>query len=219
VLELFDKAARPLQSLVAGQPKHSQVRPHQRNAHWGRADVLAQLGRAAAALPEIDRALELTGGADRPLLLGTRGVTLAKAKRFPEALAAVEPLVEPPTAAGRVLYRAACVHALASAAERGVKAEAHARRAVELLVRAGRGAYFGTPPRSGHSPRTRTSPLCGRGRTSRTYSQRCVGGCHAARPDSRSGAPPPPIGHRQPDRAWPTLRRRRHAGGGAARRA
>jgi serine/threonine-protein kinase len=141
-LELFDKAARPLQPLVAGQPKGSEARLHQRNAHWGRADVLTQLGRAAEALPEIDRAVELTDGADRPLLLGSRGVTLAKAKRFPEALAAVEPLAEPPTAAGGVLYRAACVHALASAAERGVKAEAHARRAVELLVRAARGGLF-----------------------------------------------------------------------------
>jgi hypothetical protein len=76
------------------------------------------------------------------VLLGQRGVTLAKAKRVPEALAAVEPLVESPTAAGSVLYRAACVHALASAAERGVKAEAHARRSVELLVRAQRGGLF-----------------------------------------------------------------------------
>jgi tetratricopeptide (TPR) repeat protein/tRNA A-37 threonylcarbamoyl transferase component Bud32 len=148
-LELFDRAAKPLQPLVAGQPKHSEIRLHQRNAHWGRADVLTQLGRAAEALPDIERALELTDGADRPLLLGTRGVTLAKAERFSEALAAVEPLVEPPTAAGAVLYRAACVHALASAAEDGEKAEAHARRAVELLVRARRGGLFRTPAEVG----------------------------------------------------------------------
>src|SRR5262249_7626620 len=135
-LELFDKAAKPLQSLVAGQPKHSEVRLHHRNALWGRADVLAQLDRAAEALPEIDRAVELTDGDDRPVLLGQRAVVLAKMKRFTEALAAVEPLVEPPAAAGAVLYRAACVHALGTAAESGPKAETHARRAIELLVRA-----------------------------------------------------------------------------------
>jgi hypothetical protein len=97
---------------------------------------------AGEALPEIDRAVELTDGDDRPLMLSTRCIVLAKVKRFPEALAAVEPLVESPAAAGAVLYRAASVHALASAAETGMKAETHARRAVELLARAQRAGLF-----------------------------------------------------------------------------
>jgi tetratricopeptide (TPR) repeat protein len=141
-LELFDRAARPLQTLLAEQPKHAEARRHQRNAHWGRADVLAQLGRSAEALPDIDLALELTDGDDRPILLAQRGVVLAQMKRFTEALAAVEPLVEPPAAAGAVLYRAASVHALASAAESGTKAKTHARRAIELLIRAQRDGLF-----------------------------------------------------------------------------
>jgi serine/threonine protein kinase/tetratricopeptide (TPR) repeat protein len=135
-LELFDRAAKPLQLLLAEQPEHLEVRRHQRNAHWGRADVLAQLGRAAEALSEIDRALELTDSDDRPVLVGQRALVLAKLKRFTEALTAVEPLVEPSAAVGAVLYRAASVHALASAAESGANAQTHARRAVELLLRA-----------------------------------------------------------------------------------
>jgi serine/threonine protein kinase/tetratricopeptide (TPR) repeat protein len=141
-LAWFDNAVRPLQALTAELRKHAEVRLHQRNAHWGRADVLAQLHRAAEALPEIDRAVELTDGADRPLILVARGLVLAKAKRCTDAVAAVEPLVEPPGAAGGVLYRAACVHALASAAETGEKAETHAQRAVELLMRAQRTGLF-----------------------------------------------------------------------------
>src|SRR5262249_12548265 len=65
-----------------------------RNAHGGGAEVLGRLGRPAAALPDWDRAVELTPPAERPPARAGRAGTLARAGRVGEAAVEVDELAK-----------------------------------------------------------------------------------------------------------------------------
>src|SRR5262249_55651049 len=102
-LQLFGRAAEVMRPVVAAQPKDLEARQRLLEAHWGRSDALTQMGRLTEAIGELDRVLELTGEAGRPLMASQRAVLLARTKLPAEALAAIAPLLARPDAPGAVL--------------------------------------------------------------------------------------------------------------------
>jgi tetratricopeptide (TPR) repeat protein len=114
-----------------------------RNAHWGRARALGTLGRPTEAPPHWDRAVELSPPDERHPLRMERAVSRARAGKVVEAVADAEALTKGPAASSALLYDAACVYSLASAAVKGdQQREAYAGQALALLRRAQTAGYF-----------------------------------------------------------------------------
>ena len=57
----FARAIEALQAVVHKEPGQSQFQQYLRDAHWGRAETLADLARHAEAVRDWDRALALDG--------------------------------------------------------------------------------------------------------------------------------------------------------------
>jgi serine/threonine-protein kinase len=136
-LEWYAKAIATLQPTPAPDPESREVRLVLGLAHQGRANALGLLGQHVDALPDWDRAIALSDPPERVNLRLSRACALARAGRPAGAVAEAEALAGA-DAPGGILYDAACVYALASAAVRddGPLAERHAVRAVALLRRA-----------------------------------------------------------------------------------
>jgi tetratricopeptide (TPR) repeat protein len=101
-----------------------------------RAEALGKLRRYPEALQDWDRALALEEGPRRTMFRLGRAGTLARAGKHAEASAEADALAGGKDASPRLLYDAACVYALASAAADASLGERYAARAVELLGRA-----------------------------------------------------------------------------------
>ena len=86
-----------------------------RNARWGCAEALDQLGRHSEAVTEWNLALESASGAGGNLLRLNRAESLARAGDHAAAVADVEDIVEAAGGHADVLYRLASICAIAAA--------------------------------------------------------------------------------------------------------
>jgi hypothetical protein len=121
---------------------------------------LGELENHAEALAEWNRALELDDGSYQDRLRLQRAVSLAKLGEHAQATAEANALANQKSVPGQVLYDLACIFSLSSTAarqdprlsptEQDQRVEQYARRAVELLARAGAIGYFQEPARVEH---------------------------------------------------------------------
>jgi tetratricopeptide (TPR) repeat protein len=134
----YTRAVATLDPLLARD--RSQVVAHGvlRDAHWGRALVLAGLGRHAESVTDWDRAIDLDPGPKRAQFRLQRAIALAHAGEYAKSAAEANALADADNVTGEALYDAACVFALSAGAVRtdAAQAENYAARAVALLRRA-----------------------------------------------------------------------------------
>jgi serine/threonine protein kinase/tetratricopeptide (TPR) repeat protein len=143
-LEWFARAIARMQPVLQQEPRLATARLYFRNAHWGRAEALGQLGRHAEAIPDWERASACNDEGHRDAWFRLqRASALARAGQQTGATAAVEALLGPSQADASTLYGAACVHALTAGVAKGdqAQAEKHAARAVGLLRQAVQAGY------------------------------------------------------------------------------
>jgi tetratricopeptide (TPR) repeat protein len=148
----YDRAIRTFAALDAAQSREARARLFLRNTRWGRAQALEQLKRYEEAAADWGQAVRLDAGPERAGFGIRRARCLARAGRHERAAAEAEKLARRPGTRGANLHGAACVLALASrscAADatlpqdgRKKRAEKHATRAVELLLRARESGWF-----------------------------------------------------------------------------
>jgi serine/threonine protein kinase/tetratricopeptide (TPR) repeat protein len=133
----YAQAIATLEAVLAKQ-QHPDARQFLRDAHWGRATTLTQLGRYAEALKDWERALKLADGRSRNRLLLQRALTLARLKEHAKATAEADALAQAKEASADALYNAACVYSVSSWAvgDDAKQAEQYAARAVALLQQA-----------------------------------------------------------------------------------
>jgi serine/threonine-protein kinase len=142
-----------LQETVLGRaPADEDARRYLSEAHWGRAQSREKLGRDADAVADWQRAVEFANAASRPYLRAQLAGALSRIGRHAEAAAEAEKAVREPNTPGLILYDAACILALASAAvdqskdqdaaERERLRDQRAARAVELLRKAQSVGFF-----------------------------------------------------------------------------
>jgi tetratricopeptide (TPR) repeat protein len=144
-LESYTKALDLARPIMAKDDRGPRVRSVVRNAHWGRADVLAKLGRYAEAVPEWDKMLELFPDVpDRQNFRLQRAESLARSGDPTRAEAEAESVADSAGATGSMLYEAACIAVSASAGlkDRPAEAERWAARAVLWLGRAKDAGFF-----------------------------------------------------------------------------
>jgi tetratricopeptide (TPR) repeat protein len=152
-LDWYAKALPLLQTLLAKDARLATARIYLRNAHWGRAQVLAQLGRPAESAKDWQQAAELDDGRMRPYFRLQQSFALARAGEHRKAVGAVEEVLESSTQganaprSGALLFDAACIYALsASAVTDDAKLREHyAVRAIALLHQARQGGFFKDP--------------------------------------------------------------------------
>jgi tetratricopeptide (TPR) repeat protein len=143
-LPWYERALALLESLHKQAPDDATTRRFLRNAHWGRAAAFHDLKRYADAMSHWDRAVELSPANARPLLQMKRAASRARSGKIAEAVVEAEALTKDAAAPGGLLYDAACVYALASAAVKddARQQEAYAGQAVALLRRAQTAEFF-----------------------------------------------------------------------------
>jgi tetratricopeptide (TPR) repeat protein len=148
-------AAQLVHTPYQRMPNQPEIKEALAQAHHGRADTLRELKDYAAALKDVDRALELTAGPWHQRLRGTRASILALCGRVDEATKEAEALTAKTSAPPEMLYEAACTYALAARwirqAARGTspgrqqQAEGFEGKAVQLLLRAKDAGLFKDP--------------------------------------------------------------------------
>jgi predicted Ser/Thr protein kinase len=158
-LKDYDAAAAVLGEVVAADGKNAVARRFLFNALRGRAAALSADRKLTEALADYGRAGAYADGAQKDDLRLDRAVVLGRLGRHAAALTEVAAAVRKDSGALN-LYRAACVHALASAALsadaqlppplRDKRAEAAAKEALALLERARQGGCFDKPERVNH---------------------------------------------------------------------
>ncbi|HVK08668.1 MAG TPA: serine/threonine-protein kinase [Gemmataceae bacterium] len=134
-LEWFAKAIGKLQPLADRKTPVANARWFLRNAHSNRAYALGALKRYKDAVPDWDRAVELTPEGEREEYRLGRADALVRAGDPDRATADAAAVAEHPGAAAPAVYNAACIFALAAAADKA-RADRYADRAVELLRQA-----------------------------------------------------------------------------------
>jgi hypothetical protein len=109
-----------------------------RNAYWGRAMTLTQLGRHSEAARDWAQAAELDQGEQQKFFRLQRSLSLARNGDHTLAVTEANAVAEAKDVQGPNLYDASCVCALASSSVKGDTklAERYASRAVELLRQA-----------------------------------------------------------------------------------
>jgi tetratricopeptide (TPR) repeat protein len=134
----YSKAIDALEPMLARDPRQAIVQRSLENALVGRIGALERMGRFADALKDWGRVLQITRGPARESWLLARCTTLVRAGEVAQAIAETEPLTVSDVASIPILYNAAAVFSLASAAvaDDPQQSEAHAQRALELLRRA-----------------------------------------------------------------------------------
>jgi serine/threonine protein kinase len=134
-LPWLEKALHTLDAVLARQPQQPTARQFRGNTLATRADALTKLRRYPEALHDYDEALPLTAGPARDTTRLGRANALVRAGKCADAVAEAEAVAQVKNLPGRLLYGAACVHALASAAaaDDAPVRERYAARAVELL--------------------------------------------------------------------------------------
>jgi hypothetical protein len=92
-------------------------------------------GQFAKAVPDWERASELSRPDERPPIAGSRALSLVRAGRVVEALAEVDELSKSPDTTAADWFLFACIYSIAGGTPSDNQ-EQHAERAVELLRRA-----------------------------------------------------------------------------------
>jgi tetratricopeptide (TPR) repeat protein len=143
-LELFAKAISLLQANLATDAHSVKDRLYLRYAHLRRAQALTTLHRYPEALNDWDQAIALDPGPLRPAFRLQRAVTLARAGDHTKAVAEADEITQAAKTPGDMLYNAACVYGLSTAAAKddGKRKEQYAGNAVALLRRAQVAGYF-----------------------------------------------------------------------------
>jgi serine/threonine-protein kinase len=151
-LDWYAKAIDKLAGVARQEKQHVLAREFLRNAYWGRAETLTQLGRHAEALADWDRTIELADGSQRDSLRLERALVLASLGQHARAVAAAGDVAAKAGGKGNVLYRAAHVWAVAAAAVPGDKkldsaercklSERYAAKGMELLTQTEAAGYF-----------------------------------------------------------------------------
>jgi tetratricopeptide (TPR) repeat protein len=131
----FDKAIRTLSAVYERDRRLLVARQYLRNSHQGRATAYDRLRRYAEALPDWDRAIELSPPQEQPGFRAVRATTRVNAGLVAEAVAEVAALTQMAHWNAGQWYDFACVYALASGKNTNKKQE-YADRAVELLHQA-----------------------------------------------------------------------------------
>jgi tetratricopeptide (TPR) repeat protein len=142
-LDWYAKGITMLRQVLDTNPQLAISRLFLRNAYWGRASALTQLGRHAEAAKDWAHAAELGQGGMKTFLRLRRALSLAHSGDHTPAVAEANALAEAKDAQALTLYNAACVCALASSSVKGDPklAEKYASRAVELLRQAAAKGY------------------------------------------------------------------------------
>ena len=140
----YARAIATLEPDVAQETRLVKARMFLRNSHWGRADTLGKLNRHGEALPDWDRAVELSPPPQRPNVQMGRAMGLVRAGEIVRAAEAADELLATPRLPPGIIYDGACLFALAAAGVQDDAAlrERHAVRAVELLAQAQAQGYF-----------------------------------------------------------------------------
>jgi tetratricopeptide (TPR) repeat protein len=151
-LDWYAKAIRTLAAVLAKDQPLVTARQFLRNAHWGRAETLVQLGRYAESIRDFDSALEFTEGSDHEELRVQRALALLRSGQTAQAIAEADALTQGKNLQGGTLYDAACVYALAAAGlgDDSQQAQSHAAKAVALLSRAQATGFFQEAARIAH---------------------------------------------------------------------
>jgi len=131
-LESLNKAIDILAPIIEKQPELDDARIFLRNAHWGRAQTLDQLGRHPHAMTDWDRAVALSADPERGSARAGRAGSRIQAGQVAEAVAEIDELTKASGWSASQWYDFACVYALASAKSATAK-EQFGKRAVELL--------------------------------------------------------------------------------------
>jgi serine/threonine protein kinase/tetratricopeptide (TPR) repeat protein len=139
-LEWYTKAIATLAAVLKKEPGQATARQFLRNAHWGRARALDQLGRHEEAVKDLDQAVALTPPAQQGSFKARRALSQAKAGQVAQAVAEVAALTTTGKWPSAAWYDFARVYAVASAKDKD-KQEEYATRAVELLQRAVKAGY------------------------------------------------------------------------------
>jgi tetratricopeptide (TPR) repeat protein len=142
-LEWFDKAIATLAPVHEREPRDVTARQFLRNSHLARAMVHNQLRQYAEAVPDLDRAVELSPPEERPGLRSTRATSRLRAGQVAEAVAEVAELAKLPFWDAGQLCGFAGAYAVASGKFADKKDE-YAASAVELLQRAVKAGYKNT---------------------------------------------------------------------------
>jgi tetratricopeptide (TPR) repeat protein len=159
-IRLVAEAIGPLQAAFKIEPRHPQYRLALGAAHYLRAFALSKLNRHREALPDWERALELSPPAERLMQRVGRASSLAFVGEYLRAAAEADDLARTATPSGSLFYELACIHALNSVsasrdparplARREKQSEEYARQAVTQLRRAATAGEFRDPAKVAH---------------------------------------------------------------------
>jgi serine/threonine protein kinase/tetratricopeptide (TPR) repeat protein len=134
-LEWFAKAIRTLTPVYKQDSRLVVASQALRNSHWDRAVAYYRLRKYAEAVPDWDRAIELSPPQEQPRFRAGRATARVQAGQVAEALAEVGELTKLPGVPAPLLYDVACVYALASGKSADQKQE-YADRAMDILHQA-----------------------------------------------------------------------------------
>jgi serine/threonine protein kinase/tetratricopeptide (TPR) repeat protein len=134
-LEWFAKAIHTLTAACERDRRSVAARQALRNSYGGRAVAYDRLRRYAEAVPDWDRANELSPEPEQPRYRAGRAASRANAGQAAEAVADVAELTKTPSWPAGQWYAFACVYALASCKSADQK-QPYADRAMELLHKA-----------------------------------------------------------------------------------
>ena len=136
----YAKAIRVLTPLADPKSGNAAARLFLRNAHWGRAKTLEMLKKHTDALPDWDKAVELSPGDARVEFRTYRAVAWIRTGKVSEAVTDVTELAKAAELDADEWYDLACVCSLASGKGTGEK-QSYANRAVEMLQKAVKVGY------------------------------------------------------------------------------
>jgi eukaryotic-like serine/threonine-protein kinase len=150
--ELYGQAIVAIEDGKANRGDTRESRSALRAAYEGRAQTFAALDRHADALPDWDRVVELSGGADQLWARLDRAVALARVGEHTQAVPEADALAPQAKTTGEALYRLAVTYSLsADAARRDARvpstdqtrlADEYAEKALGVLQKAVAAGYF-----------------------------------------------------------------------------
>jgi tetratricopeptide (TPR) repeat protein len=143
--ECYAKAIACLQPIIAQDRRMVKARQDLRNSLWGRAVALMQLNRHAEAVPDWERAIELSDAPDRLSFRLWRAQCLARAGDPAKAVAEAEELAQGNGTGADTLYNCACILAAVAVRADAPTADRHAGRAVAVLRQAVAKGYSNIP--------------------------------------------------------------------------
>jgi tetratricopeptide (TPR) repeat protein len=134
-LEWFARVIGTLAPIHQQEPRDALARQFLRNSHWARAMAHDQLQQFAEAIPDWDKAIELSSKEEQPGMRASRAISRVNAGQAAQAVAEVAELTKSSDWSAGQWYNLACVFAIASDKLADKKQE-YADRAMELLHKA-----------------------------------------------------------------------------------